>query len=373
MQRKTVRVVIDAHMLGSGETGNETYIANLLPNLSGLIDEEYAAAVMPNTKLPPDINATDLQLLPLRPSGNWMRLVYTLPTLCQRWRAEILHVTYVGPFVLSCPLVVSLHDVAYKRYPAFFSPRDRLLFSTLMPLTLRRASAVITLSEHAKREVLGYYPYLNGKVHVTHLAPNTAFRPIAEPELLHKIRARYGIHSDFILAVGNLQPRKNLPRLIRAFASIRNQIESIRLVIVGNAQWQASVIFTLVSRLGLEQDVVFTGYIPNDDLVLLYNAAKVFVYPSIYEGFGLPILEAMACGTPVVTSNSSSMPEVAGDAALFVDPHDEGQLADTIQQVLTNPDLALSLVEKGIRQTQQFSWRYTAAKTEAAYRAVFEA
>jgi glycosyltransferase involved in cell wall biosynthesis len=244
------------------------------------------------------------------------------------------------------------------------------LFSTLVPLTLRRAHAVITDSEHAKVEILRLYPHLNGKVYVVHLAPNAAFEPIGDTQLVQEVRSRFGIRSDFILSVGNLQPRKNLPRLIQAYAAIRNRLGDTKLVIVGKARWQASDVFALVTRLGLEREVFFTGYVPNDDLVALYNAAKLFVYPSIYEGFGLPILEAMACGTPVVTSNTSSMVEVAGDAALLVDPFDEQDIAHAIHQAATNEGLAQSLVEKGARQAKQFSWRKTALDTVAVYRRV---
>ncbi len=370
VQREAVRVIIDAHMLGSGETGNETYVANLLPNLAESSDDRYAVAVTTDTRLPADLKIAGIQVLPLRPPGDLARLLFSLPALCRRWHADVLHVPYVGPLVLPCRLVVSLHDVSFKRYPKFFSPRDRILFATLLPLTLRRASAVITLSEHARQEVLGHYPYLDGRVHVIYLAPAAEFRPIDEAKLLSTVRTRYGIKGEFILAVGNLQPRKNLLRLVHAFSSIRRKTELVQLVIVGKAQWQASQLFAEVKRLELEQDVIFTGYAPTEDLVQLYNGARVFVYPSIYEGFGLPVLEAMACGTPVVASNASSMPEVAADAALLVDPFDEQDIAQAIHHVMTNEDLARSLAEKGTKQAKRFSWRKTALETAALYRNV---
>ncbi len=193
VQREAVRVIIDAHMLGSGETGNETYVANLLPNLAESSDDRYAVAVTTDTRLPADLKIAGIQVLPLRPPGDLARLFFSLPALCRRWHADVLHVTYVGPLVLPCRLVVSLHDVSFKRYPKFFSPRDRILFATLLPLTLRRASAVITLSEHARQEVLGHYPYLDGRVHVTYLAPAAEFR-------LQPIDCLHGLSSLFLLA-----------------------------------------------------------------------------------------------------------------------------------------------------------------------------
>lgn len=365
-----MRVLIDAHMVGSRETGNETYVVNLLSNLAQLPDVRCAAAVVPGTELPTSLRSTGIEVLPLRPPGNWIRLTYAQPKMCRRWQADILHVTYVGPFFVSCPLVVSVHDLSFKRYPEFFSPRDRLLFATLLPFTLRRASAVVTLSGHAKQEILALFPSLEGRVHVTPLAPSALFRPIGEEQLHRVVQSRYGIRSDFILAVGNLQPRKNLLRLISAFASIRRQVEPIQLVVTGKAQWQSSAVYAAVRHLGLEHDVVFTGYVSDEDLVLLYNAAKVFVYPSIYEGFGLPILEAMACGTPTVTSNTSAMPEVAENAAILVDPYQVNEIAEAIWTILSRPDLAQHLSEQGLQRAAQFSWEKTAQQTLEIYRNV---
>lgn len=361
----TLRVLIDAHMMGSGETGNETYVVNLLQHLSQLSGVKCGAALTPDDTPPSDLPGVDL--VPLRLPGNWLRLLHALPSACRNWEADLVHVTYVGPFSLPCPMVVTVHDVSFKRYPAFFSPRDRLLFATLLPVTLRRSSAVVTVSQHSKQEILDVYPFLDGKVYVTPEAPSSLFRPTVRKEWLNTVRARYGICSEFILAVGNLQPRKNLLRLIRAFASIRQEMEAIQLVIVGKAQWQSSAVYAEVRRLGVEQDVKLTGYVPDDDLVLLYNAAQVFVYPSIYEGFGLPILEAMACGTPVVASNTSSMPEIAGTAAILVDPYQVNEIQAAIQRILSDPDLSLSLSQEGLKRAEAFSWLGTARDTLQVY------
>jgi len=357
-------------MVGSRQTGNETYVVNLSQALAQLPDVKCGAAGVLTSAS--SGRFANVEPVALRGSGNWFRLLYALPAACRDWKADVLHVTYVSPFLVPCPVVATVHDVSFKRYPEFFSPRDRLLFATLLPLTLRRVSAVITLSRHARQEILDVFPYLNGKVHVTHLAPSPLFRPGAEKELLQRVRSRYRIASEFVLAVGNLQPRKNLVRLINAFASVRRRIGPIQLVIVGKAHWQSSVVHTTVRRFGLEHDVVFTGYVPDADLALLYSAAGVFVYPSVYEGFGLPVLEAMACGTPVVASNTSAIPEVAGDAALLVDPYQEEQIADALELVLTNHDVTRSLSAMGLIRAQQFSWRRTAQEALSVYQTVLE-
>lgn len=358
-------MLVDAHMVGTHETGNETYIVNLLQELGRLPQLRCGAALLP--AMVPSLNLAGVDRVPLRFSADWFRLAFALPVACRIWRADVLHVTYVGPFWRPCPLVVSVHDVAFKRYADFFSPRDRLLFATLLPLTLRRANAVITISAHAQQEILKLFPYLEGKVHVTQLAPSPLFRHVSDRKALDSVRARYGIHSDFVLAVGNLQPRKNLLRLVRAFASVRAEIGPVQLVIVGKEQWKSSSLYETVRRLGLEREVIFPGYVPDENLVPLYSAARMLAYPSIYEGFGLPILEAMACGTPVVASNTSAMPEVAADAALLVDPYEQRQIARAIVELIKNRALALSLSERGLERARRFCWRKTAEKTLRVY------
>ena len=268
-----LRVLVDAHLIGSCETGNETYIVNLLHALSNLPNVKCGAAILPRRKLPSHLIKVEPVLL--SSSGNWNRLLNTLPAACRNWRADVLHVTYVGPFFVPCPTVVSVHDVSFKHYPKFFSPRDRFLFATLLPLTLRRAGAVITISNHAKKEIVDVFPYLKEKVYVTFLAADPMFQRLQAVELLRNVRLRYGLRSEYILAVGNLQPRKNLLRLIRAFAFVHRHINNIQLIIVGKSNCQSSAVYSAVKHFGLENHVVFTGYVPDDDLVVLYSFAKV--------------------------------------------------------------------------------------------------
>jgi glycosyltransferase involved in cell wall biosynthesis len=363
---QALRVLIDAHMVGAGETGNETYVANLIHHLPPLPAVQCAAAVTPRHAGGFTSAATQL---PLRPPGDWLRLLYTLPGLCRQWRADLLHVTYIAPFWLPCPFVVTVHDVVFKRHPEFFSPRDRLLFATLLPSTLHGARAIVTLSQHARQEIVHFFPTVKHKVFVTHGAAGEHCRVVDDQPRLAEVRARYGIRPRFVLAVGNVQPRKNLVRLIKAFAICANQPE-LQLVIVGRAQWRSSTVHAAVQALGLEDRVRFTGYVPDADLVLLYNAAALFVYPSLYEGFGLPILEAMACGVPVVASGTSAMPEVAGAAALLVDPQQVEQIAHSMRRVLAEPDLAAMLRQRGLEQAARFEWGQTAQDTVAVYRTV---
>jgi glycosyltransferase involved in cell wall biosynthesis len=364
-----MRVLIDAHMVGNRETGNETYIFNLLQELPKFSDIKCGAATLFPELVSKQTHKVDV--LPLKSANNWIRLAYTLPKIEHQWGAEILHASYIAPFINSCPFVVTVHDVVFKQYPEFFSPRDRILFATLLPFTLRRARAIITVSEHAKKEIVKYYPYTQGKVFVTYEAHAPQFKEVRDKELIvGEIYRRYKIDSKYILAVGNLQPRKNLVRLIQAFETVQKAQLGFKLVIVGKAQWQSSSVYAAVQNLGLEKDVIFTDYVPDTDLVKLYNAASLFVYPSLYEGFGLPILEAMACGTPVISSNNSSIPEIAGDSAILINPLDTKQMSEAMFAILTRQYLQEELHAKGLRWVAKFSWQKTADETYRVYQKI---
>ena len=359
--------MIDAHMVGEHETGNETYIINLIDGLSKIKDITLGVVISPGIVLPKKIEKLAVDFIPLPSRNNWARLAFYLPSICKKWKADILHTTYIGPLILSCPLVVSVHDVSFKRYPNFFSPRDRLLFSSLLPLTMKKAKRIITISRDAESEIKHFFPFTEKKIDVTYLAGNNDF--FTDKKTL-KLKEHYGVSSKFILAIGNLQPRKNLLRLIKAFSMVKKNFRDIKLVIAGKEHWKSSQIFELVTSLDLVDEVVFAGYIPNEDLVTFYNLAIVLVYTSLYEGFGLPILEAMACGTPVITSAVSSMPEVAGDAAILVDPYDVEHISEAIRLVLNNQETRQILSSKGLERVKQFSWKITAQQTMKVYKDV---
>jgi glycosyltransferase involved in cell wall biosynthesis len=207
---------------------------------------------------------------------------------------------------------------------------------------------------------------------VTPEGVSALFVPVRDPARLQAVRQRYGIARDYILSVGSLQPRKNLVRLIHAYVNLRRRDDDVdhQLVIVGKKGWLYQDIFRAARESPFVEDIIFTGYVPEEDLPALYSGATVFVYPSIFEGFGLPVLEAMACGVPVITSNSSSLPEVVGEAAILVNPYDERAIEVALRQVVWNAELRRELSERGLRRAQQFSWRRTAELTVRAYEEV---
>jgi glycosyltransferase involved in cell wall biosynthesis len=365
-------------MVGARETGNETYVLNLLQNLpqvDAALPLVYRAIVLDPGEISKRVRTNEhLRLVGIRPSASWVRIPVSMPILAAREKLDLLHVTYVTPPYCPCPTVVTVHDIAFKLYPEFFPARVRLILSMLVPPSMRRAARVITVSESAKRDIIAHYGIPESKIAVTHEAAAAHYCVTDDRGRVEEVKQRYGIERDFILIVGNLQPRKNTKRLIQAYARLPATLRKrYRLVVVGQALWLHSDVYRAIAEHDLHDSVTFTGYVSDADLVLLYNAASLFVYPSIYEGFGLPVLEAMACGTPVITSNCSSLPEVAGQAAILVDPTDIDEIARAMASVVTDPTLARSLSTIGRERASTFSWQQTARQTAKVYAEVLNA
>jgi glycosyltransferase involved in cell wall biosynthesis len=256
--------------------------------------------------------------------------------------------------------------VAFRRFPRLFPPKHRLLLNTLIPLAVRRAAGVLTGSESTRSDLIELFGADPDRVAVTPYAADPMFTPMPRTAAQDWVRSRLGVPAPYVLAVGVLQPRKNLPRLLRAYAALGSEFPH-RLVIVGKQGWDDTELRTAASGLGEARAPVFTGYVEDADLRPLYAGADVFAYPSLYEGFGLPPLEAMACGTPVITGNTSSLPEVVGDAAITVNPYDESEIAMALRRMLGDDALRSRLACLGLAQAASFSWARTAAETVRAY------
>jgi glycosyltransferase involved in cell wall biosynthesis len=228
--------------------------------------------------------------------------------------------------------------------------------------TARKADHVITCSEYTRADIIDTYKLAPEKVTAIHLAAASRFAPAAGDDIA-RIRDRYGLPSEFILAVGSIQPRKNLQRLIDAYRLLNQRIKAPPLVLVGKKAWLYKDSIAAVERSGCGEKIRLTGFVPDEDLPAIYSAATVFVYPSFFEGFGLPPLEAMQCGTPVITGNRTSLPEIVGSAGVLVDPYDSQALADAIERLLSDRELRTKLTQRGLERSKMFSWEQTARDT----------
>jgi len=296
---------------------------------------------------------------------------------------DIFHATeHLLPPLRRVRTVFTFHDAIYVLFPQYHLPLNRLFLGLMMPRFLRRADAIVTISECSKADAVRLYQIDPARIRVIYEGVDTRFQPVADPTRLAQVRARYALPERYILYVGTIEPRKNLVALLEAFHVLRSRFHvsrftfhaaqdtALKLVIAGQRGWLYEGFFSKLRELGLEDEVVLPGYIADDDLPAVYSAASVFVFPSLYEGFGLPPLEAMACGTPVVCSSASSLPEVCDEAALLVAPTDVSALAQAIERVLSDEPLQATLRARGLAQAAKFSWERTARETLAMYREV---
>lgn len=289
------------------------------------------------------------------------------PLALQQAGVDLVHTPVnVGPMVRLCPLVVTVHDLSFLFYPETFKPAQRLYQRVMARWTARHADRVIAVSESTRADVVRMFGVPEERVVVVHNGVDAAYHPLPR-DVVEAFRQQRGLPERFLLCVGTMEPRKNLPRLLEALARVP---EAPPLILVGGRGWLYGAVDATIERLGLAGRVRLAGYIPQAELPLWYNAASWLVYPSLYEGFGLPALEALACGTPAIVSRASSLPEVVGDAAVLVDPRDIDALAAALARTLQEPGLAAMLHEAGPQRAAQFSWKRTAKATVAVYRTV---
>jgi glycosyltransferase involved in cell wall biosynthesis len=362
-----MRIGIDAHMVGHGETGNESYIAQLLLAIekSGLT--EAFAYLREPSNWPDPVPPQHVRVRRLRPAGDAGRLLFGLPWMAHTDHLDLLHVTYHAPLWLSSPFVVTVHDLSFKHFPRFFSARDHTVFRLLIPATLSRAELVIADSECTRRDLLEFFPQTRGKVTVIPLAASGDFHPVRDKRQIADFCRRYAVEPPFFLALGSMNPRKNLRRLIQAWDLAQSSCPSATLVIAGPPGFRHANLLRAAQSTRAPERIRFIGRIQSCDLPLAYNAAAGLVYPSLYEGFGLPVLEAMACGTPVLASATSSIPEVAGSAALLFDPTSIPAIAESMIRVFSDTDFSQDLRARGIQRASEFSWEWTTQLTWKAY------
>ncbi|AVX30862.1 Glycosyltransferase involved in cell wall bisynthesis [Carboxydocella thermautotrophica] len=289
-------------------------------------------------------------------------------------KIDLYHVPQNGiglPKGNSCPMVVTIHDLIPYIYPETVGKGYLKVFLQEMPGIVARAAHIITVSECSKQDLVRILKVPAEKITVTYEAPEPIYRPVSQKKARAFVGEHYGIQDQYILYIGGFSPRKNVKGLINAFKEIRKDVGyPIKLVLVGKQVREYGDLVVLIEALGLEEDVIWTGFAPVEDLPYLYAAANLFVYPSFYEGFGLPPLEAMACGTPTIAANTSSIPEVVGEGAWLFNPFDSMELAEKMYKLLTDADLRQELGRKGLMRAGEFSWNKTALETMEVYRRV---
>ena len=284
--------------------------------------------------------------------------------------AELLHCTeHLLLPLRGVPTVLTVHDLIYNLFPTYHKPLNYWYLNSAMPLFVRRADAIITISESSKRDLMRVYGVPEHKVSVIYEAASPGFAP-ASPQRVAEVRSRYGLPEHYILALGTIEPRKNLIRLVAALRLLRRKDPQLSLVIVGKTGWLYQDFFQNLEKLDDPRAVLLSGYVPDADLPAVISGATAYVLASLYEGFGLPILEAMSCGTPVVCSNTSSMPELGGDAARYFDPYDTASMAAQIAAVLDDASLRSEMSARGLQHAARFSWDKAADETFAVYERV---
>ena len=305
------------------------------------------------------------------PRSRWVWMQTILPRTIRQSQPHLCHFTNaLAPLRQPRPYILTVHDASLFVYGQYHPWARHLTIRLTLPIAVRRAAAVIAVSEHARQELLRVLQAPAGKIHVVHEAAPNGLQPLVSPTARAALRHKYHLPDEYLLYVGTLEPRKNLSRLIRALKQVRAAGHRHRLVLVGPQGWMMQNFRKEIAAEDMTDAVQFLGYVPTADLPGLYSLATLFVFPSLYEGFGLPPLEAMACGTPVVSSNRSSLAEICGDAAHLVNPEDTPQIAQALCELLEDPARRAALGQRGLARAKTFSWQRAAQETAAIYRQV---
>lgn len=363
-----MHIGIDARFVQGPNTGVTNYLVNLLRGLSR-VDKDNAYTIFMsdsnyNSRIP-EGNNFHIRVNTL-PHLIWKNI--WLPKEIKRLKVDVMHFpAYTGTFVNVGNNVVTIHDLIHKVNPDWFSHKEILLMDLPVKLAIKKATRIIAVSESTKKDIVKLYKVKPDKITVTLEAADSSFRMINDTSLLRNIREKYSIDTDFILYVGVLFKRRNIARLFEAFSLLqRNKRIMLKLVIVGPGRGYFDL-DQYIDRYNLKDTVIYLGYVPQKDLPFLYNASLFFVYPSLYEGFGLPVLEAMSCGKAVIGSNVSSLPEVIGDAGILIDPYNIKELSEAMYRLIHDSDSREDFGKKALLRSKLFSWDKMAKETVNIY------
>lgn len=357
-----MKIAIDVQTTLGQKSGFGFYVKNLTENLKKVDTQNNYALLAPKTEK--DFSTPQRFI--------WDQ--FTFPSSARKAQVDILHQPcFSAPLFYRGKIIITIHDLISHFFPKNIPSGSRFYFSKWMPLTYRKANKIIAISHNTKQDIIDLLQIPEEKIVVIHSAVGEEYKSIDDKEAIKKIKAKYQTGEQFILDVGTLEPRKNLQFLVRAFnLALKKSGLNCNLVLTGKKGWYYEGLFSLVKELKLEKRVIFAGYVPDEDLPLLYNAADLFAFPSLYEGFGFPPLEALSCGKPVIAANNSSIPEVVGNAGVLLDIEREEIWAKEIVNILTNEKLAQDLSKKGLEQAKKFSWAKTARETVKVYEEVYK-
>ena len=381
-----MRVCWDVSAAAHGRAGLGRYMRELATAMLACDDRnEYVAFYnrSDEARLPTPLDG--LARIPVEQGDKPWRLRTALSHVLNRSQdslfsgIDLFHATdNLLPFLTGIPSVFTLHDLVFRFYPETVSGPNRWFLKMMTGRFLRASDAVIAVSERTKRDAQLLYGIPNSRISVIHEGVHSRFRPAGQDEI-ERVKHRYDLPARYLLFVGTIEPRKNLSTLLEAMTALKRQeadgtVEPIapKLVVVGKTGWLSDGFFRRIHELDLDREVVLPGFVPDEDLPAVYSGAECFVFPSLYEGFGLPVLEAMACGAPVICSNTSSLPEIAGDAALLFDPGNPAEVRDAIVRVRSESSLRGELIGLGLRQAARFTWRDAAERTLEVYAAAVD-
>ena len=369
-----MRIGIDSHFESKIQQGTDTYISELIAaiaridkqNYYFLLNAEYSGQVY-------HFDAQNIIKKAINTNSTKKNIIYGYRRAAIENNLDILHTNYLAPFWITCKRVVTIHDILYLSHRLYFPFVHRFQLRILTPITLFKADKIISVSEYTRNEIIRRYRVKPEKICVIHEAASPEFKMIKEKDShrnLQNVRWKYGLYKDFVLYVGRLVPIKNIPRMISVIMEYNNNAkEKILLVIVGNKDpvYPDKHLQSLLKYFKKSENIIVLENVLKSELISLYNMAKAFLFLTYGEGFGLPVLEAMACGVPVITSNVTSCSEVAGDAAILVDPNNNREIIEALTSLLDNENQKKKYIEKGLKRARYFSWDKCAKETIKVY------
>ncbi|MGG4407202.1 glycosyltransferase family 1 protein [Niallia taxi] len=352
--------MFDATSLARNITGIENYTKNLLLNLINNINKDDQLIVLLRKNVPDYIQEHENVKILLCPFSSQLLCEQVwIPMIHLKYQSDVIHFpAFPPPLLVRKNVYFTVHDATMWKYPNTLSLKNKLYMRPLSSFGIKKARKVLTVSENSKKEIIDVFPNVSKKIENMGISISTNISRETDKEKLLNVKIKYKLPEKFLLTVGSLEPRKNLLFLIKSFTKYckDNNETELKLVITGRSAWGATEVISYIKNNEMENQIILTGYISDSDLICLYSLCEYFVFPSIYEGFGLPVLEAMACGSPLIVSNTSSIPEVAGEAAVYFNPYEQEDFVEKLNNVYLNEEIKKSLIIKGSKRVKKFSW-----------------